>query len=896
MKTKIILNLILLCCVYSISAKDIIYNISGSEGINKTSLDSIRIENLSNSSMLVFNDLPIRDEYLINLTEQKLDFNTGGNFNNAHGYWKTEVIMPGYVGLTNYMYPEENTTLTIYNIGGRRVFEESVPEYVYKINLSLPNYGFYIVDLHTGQRNCSLKAIGGFQRYNPIKVSYVAGNNSVENKSVRTNDFSFSIEDTFKITVFKNGYSAEPKIMEVVGDQVLEFSLINLTWTQEVLNDAYEAWRDSRIHSGGLFYELSVCSSDAERHPEKYLDQPRHVPENLYYGGTSAFTDIDFGAVPWDRGYDIITYCNGIISAFESSDIYQDWMKSKMPCQYANIYGQAVALRATVYYELTRYFGDIINKVSNVDVDSFLSSRDFIWEYHIKELEKVVPLMYRAGVNEQAVKTVMSRSYVEGLIGRMCLLAGGYSTRRTDLGIHFYHDLEGIDISFEQIGDENSGAVYNRRTDYKKFYEKARIYLTNLVENSGTAELINADPRGTGINGEQFGNPFQYKFQQMLDLNISTESVYEIPEIQGVYSERPYAFGRPSGGGGSNSFPCKSYGQSRMHPTFYYGDFDPFDMRRDVTVAVTASIGNGREVLLGFDPGNKTHGGLANNKWDENRMSPPYIYRQKASGVNNNYLHMSDVILMLAEVKAVLGDEAGAKTEWKKVRSRAFSEDMQAEKVDGYINSKSGEALLDAILDERKFELAGEGIRKWDMIRNGKFPQMIESLKAKLEAMIDGLESDGYYTFENGNTISNYVWTKEVDAGSELGYRLTSQCTDYSNPILFPGWRGQYNEWENVGGSGIGANYNGDYGTNTAIKGLFNHIEPGSEEAQTLEASGYEMQKWGEWLVEYREEYSTYVFRGYQEGKAPIYLIPLNAQTISTSGGKITNGYGFPQQ
>ena len=102
------------------------------------------------------------------------------------------------------------------------------------------------------------------------------------------------------------------------------------------------------------------------------------------------------------------------------------------------------------------------------------------------------------------------------------------------------------------------------------------------------------------------------------------------------------------------------------------------------------------------------------------------------------------------------------------------------------------------------------------MIRNGKFPEMIENLRANLFAMIAGLESDGYYQFPNGNEIPAYVWTKQVDAKSLYGYRLTDQAPDMEDPVLFPGWRGQYNDWENVGGAGVGVNYGGNYNTNTA--------------------------------------------------------------------------------
>ena len=54
--------------------------------------------------------------------------------------------------------------------------------------------------------------------------------------------------------------------------------------------EAYEKWRaKAYVHANGLFYDLVVCGSDSERHPEGYDAQARHIPENLYYGGTSSF-------------------------------------------------------------------------------------------------------------------------------------------------------------------------------------------------------------------------------------------------------------------------------------------------------------------------------------------------------------------------------------------------------------------------------------------------------------------------------------------------------------------------------------------------------------------------------------------------------------------------------
>lgn len=688
------------------------------------------------------------------------------------------------------------------------------------------------------------------------------------------------------------------------SDADIEYVFKDAETVLSLLSGALDTWRDSRIHSNGLFYELSVCSSDAERHPEKYTDQQRHIPENFYFEGTAAFP-IDYAEIPWNNAYSIIAVCNQLITRMEANGLVDEAIKNGVPDDMSHIYGMAVALRATIYYELCRYFGDVPHQINSLVVDSVITSRDYIYEYQIEKLKLVVPVMYRVGGGAFASNnTYMTRSYAEGLIGRLCLFAGGYATRRTDLGAGFYTDLDGNPIAFIQMGADNSGGFYARRADYLRFYETAKKYLGELVSNPGTAYLIETDPRTTGSNDEEFGNPFQYVFQKTLNLEQCSEAIYEIAETYGEYSERPYAFGRPSNGGGSNNYPCKSYGQSRMQPTFYYGDFDPNDLRRDVTVAVTASSGKGQEIMLSMIPGSKGAGGLGNNKWDENRMDPPYTPSQRSSGVNNPYLRMSDVILMLAEVHAELGDDASAKSLLTQVRVRGFGGNTANANVDGFV-SKMG-SVKNAVLEERKLEFAGEGLRKWDLIRNGMIEEAVLKLKSRLAAMVEGLKSSGYYTFENGNQISNYIWTKHVDGNVEMGYRLTTEATDKENPILFPGWRGQHNNYQKVASDNEDKRTKiEDEFTNLAIKGLFKYIDPNGTEAAALEADGYERTRWGADIVgyelpdevgldpiDYSKEYSDYVFRGLQEGMAPIYMMPINRISILSSTG-ITNGYGF---
>ena len=84
--------------------------------------------------------------------------------------------------------------------------------------------------------------------------------------------------------------------------------------------------------------------------------------------------------------------------------------------------------------------------------------------------------MFRVGESSHRAD-VMNRTYVQGLIGRLCLYNGGYTTRRTDLGADFYVDGEGNRLSFDDWSKEKNKAIYGRRSDWKNIYQIAKEYL-----------------------------------------------------------------------------------------------------------------------------------------------------------------------------------------------------------------------------------------------------------------------------------------------------------------------------------------------------------------------------------------------------------------------------------
>ena len=653
-----------------------------------------------------------------------------------------------------------------------------------------------------------------------------------------------------------------------------DFVFSNMTTARAAMDGAYSEWHgavSSQIFGDGLFYALDIAGSDIMRHPEKYSAQPaRHIPEAFYVNGTEAgtYNPVTYGkeapSSPYSVLFSVIGKCNAITSAIESTSGYADMMAQGKATDLSQLYGEAVALRATAYRELIKYYGDVPFQTKMGQAATGLSGRDSIYDVIIEQLKNVEPLMNPVDAKK---KNNLSQTYVDGLIGRMALEAGGYQTRRGDLT---RVDGAGNALTFENKGTETNGATYGRRSDWQKLYTIAKEYFQKALDHKGAASLsTNYYDFFVQLHGD--------------DASFAGESIYEEPFQQGASGNdpRPYSLGRPATGAGSNDYPCKNYGQGRINPAFYYGKFDPKDLRRDLSCGVTGG-NKGFEKLLPFSPGSQANGGgIACNKFDENRQTTVWTKNQRRSGINAPYMRISEIYLGLAEAAAALGDEVTAKQNLKLIRDRAFGGDGN---VDAFIQSEG--SLLKAVIDERGFEFAGEGDRRWTLIRTGLLHEKIKEIKDLTKEMLDGLKANGSYTFANGNTISAKIYTKMVDAKSLYGHRLIEQTPagKENDPVLAPGWRGVNNDW-----SAYGLDYKGKNETNLAIKGLFTKLS--ADDVADLKDEGYAEVAWGSVLVDNYDEYYTYLFYQFDYNKAPIYLFPFTPNTMATGG--FTNGYGF---
>lgn len=145
-----------------------------------------------------------------------------------------------------------------------------------------------------------------------------------------------------------------------------DFVFSNPTTARAALDGAYEQWRDcaqNKVFGDGLFYAADIAGSDIERHPESFSNQlGRHYPECLYQNGTYASS---YGLTSYLKENDIyaslyavVSKANAVITSMENAENFESIINGGQS-EMGQMYGEAVAMRATAYRELCKNFGDV---------------------------------------------------------------------------------------------------------------------------------------------------------------------------------------------------------------------------------------------------------------------------------------------------------------------------------------------------------------------------------------------------------------------------------------------------------------------------------------------------------------------------------------------------------
>ena len=468
----------------------------------------------------------------------------------------------------------------------------------------------------------------------------------------------------------------------------------------------------------------------------------------------------------WKGMYEAIENANIVVEGIEGSALIAEGNASRS--KMLMFKGEALTLRAMLYLDLIRTYGDVPMKFETTNTDGsniYLgkTDRDVIMERLITDLEEAIGYLPWAGTSGYTTEK-MTKGFAHGLLARIAMTYAGYSIRESSKS--GYENMPDCDATYptQRPGTEKR----------RELYTLAVKHLDAIIA-SGYHKL-----------NPSYENEWYLLNQLTLDQTYQ-ENLYEVAHGVSFSGEMGYTIGvRINGKTTYYGAKGNSSGKVKVTAPFFWS-FNKNDQRRDLTFANfdirEGDNGNTIETMQGNSPF-----GIYLAKWDPRKMTDKWLNAARASadkvatGINNVIMRYSDVLLLYAEVLNELqgADAVGptcglsARKAFEEVRSRAFAETHKAEAI-SYVNSlSSGDEFFNALVDERAWEFACEAIRKWDLIRWGLLSQKIEEAKAAYKELIKVAPKKLYYKMKADKP-------GEIDPESICWYEEPQVTTDYKS-------------------------------------------------------------------------------------------------------------------
>ncbi|NBJ06261.1 RagB/SusD family nutrient uptake outer membrane protein [Alistipes sp. Z76] len=389
-------------------------------------------------------------------------------------------------------------------------------------------------------------------------------------------------------------------------------------------------------------------------------------------------------AKTWQDIYGSIELANLFVETLESSPMYDAENPDK---DLAQMLGEAKVIRAIFYHDLIWMFGDVPFSFNSTKTTPTLiypiKDRNEIIDILIKDLESVADNMQSS--SECTVERP-GKEMAWAMIARLALTAGGYQLRP----------------------DGNTYGKMVRATNYKDYYTTARDYTRKVIE-AGTHHL---------------SKDFHKVFVDECNFIVAAgdDPIFEIPFGKESTGDIGYIHGPKI-----KSYDNKThinYGATSSGATlnaFYRYMFDEDDVRRDYINQLFYYDANATANVASCSNGYTVQNGKWSKLWVNGGLGP---LTEGKTGINFPYMRYTDVLLMFAEADNEINDgpSANAIKALEEVRTRAFrsTNPNKISRPDLY-GSKSD--FLKAVLDERKFEFAGENMRWKDLVRNNMYSE-----------------------------------------------------------------------------------------------------------------------------------------------------------------------------
>ena len=378
--------------------------------------------------------------------------------------------------------------------------------------------------------------------------------------------------------------------------------------------------------------------------------------------------------------------------------------------------GEAKVMRAMFYHELLSYWGDIpFTLQSTYETDNLnpaITPRQEVSDALIADLKHAAEYMYSDKDGKVAAPERITKEAAYAMIARLALQAGGYSLN---------HDA-----------NDATGYKMTRPSNYQDYYKTARDYAKKVIDAGGHA----------------LNKSFRDVFVDECNFIVTTgdDAIFEIPFAKETNGNWGYAQGPTNGvdTGVDTDYSNSAWGATSggVRTTAFYGySFDAKDLRRDYICGLWYYSNQGLPTM-------RLDYAMHNNKWSKlwntNGLGKTTT---GATGINFAYIRYADVLLMFAEAENELnGPTAAAQEALKVVRRRAFASEDQAEKVDAYVAAATSKAdFLKLVLDERKWEFAGENMRWKDLVRNNMYAEKIFFTFLDYYAMTEAMAGTSSY-------------------------------------------------------------------------------------------------------------------------------------------------------
>ncbi len=541
-------------------------------------------------------------------------------------------------------------------------------------------------------------------------------------------------------------------------------------YTKNVLNKAYGLLCEDGTYSKVLCYNF-MTNTDIEflnAFGEANAKKEGKCADlcNYYADNDASYSNV---GVAWDHLYEAIEYCNNIITGLSNINAETTDQTEKQLLMYK---GEALTLRAMLYHELVRNWGDVPfkteptkNDLSNINTGK--TDRDVIMDALIKDLEEAINYLPWAGKSSYTTEHV-TKGYAHALLAQIALQRSGWAIREAS--------KEGYITAAE-----NSDPTYPTQrcsdADRTKYYQLALSHLNEVI-NSGVHKL-----------NPSFDDEWTLLNQQTLDTEYK-ENIFEIPMGLGNSSELGYGIGVRFADNCAYAVKGNSSANVQLPSTlFWMYDHSGKDTRRDVTcVNYEIQLDNGTTVekMKGNNPFQMYCG-----KWDVRKFNDDWKALAKiknakfGTGINYVKLRYSQVLLWYAEIMNELngnpdvatgGCGMTARQALALVRERAYGNNKSA--ADEYVNSISSDkdAFFNAIVDENALEFAGEGVRKYELERWNLLSSKIDQMKSDYLTQIYEYPEKLYYKTYTENGLV------KIDASSIRWYdkEAPENASDYS--------------------------------------------------------------------------------------------------------------------